>query len=78
MSSISLKEIIPPQPSTQRNFTTHLSYDPTTNAIAYPCGKSAFVRCLDDGDSKVPPVVQFTGHGSSVVTTVKFSPLKGS
>lgn len=78
MSSISLKEIIPPQPSTQRNFTTHLSYDPTTNAIAYPCGKSAFVRCLDDGDSKVPPVVQFTGHGSSVVTTVKFSPIKGS
>ncbi|CAD6639816.1 HN1_G0019150.mRNA.1.CDS.1 [Saccharomyces cerevisiae] len=78
MSSISLKEIIPPQPSTQRNFTTHLSYDFTTNAIAYPCGKSAFVRCLDDGDSKVPPVVQFTGHGSSVVTTVKFSPIKGS
>ncbi|CAD6639090.1 CEI_1a_G0040950.mRNA.1.CDS.1 [Saccharomyces cerevisiae] len=78
MSSISLKEIIPPQPSTQRNFTMHLSYDPTTNAIAYPCGKSAFVRCLDDGDSKVPPVVQFTGHGSSVVTTVKFSPIKGS
>ncbi|CAI5030223.1 CGH_1_HP_G0101340.mRNA.1.CDS.1 [Saccharomyces cerevisiae] len=46
--------------------------------FAYPYGKSAFVRCLDDGDSKVPPVVQFTGHGSSVVTTVKFSPIKGS
>ncbi|QHS75364.1 Aip1p [Saccharomyces paradoxus] len=78
MSSVSLKEIIPPQPSTQRNFTTHLSYDSTTNAIAYPCGKSAFVRCLDDEDSKMPSVVQFTGHGSSVVTTVKFSPIKGS
>ncbi|CAI4035567.1 hypothetical protein SMKI_13G2170 [Saccharomyces mikatae IFO 1815] len=78
MTSISLKEIIPPQPSTQRNFTTHLSYDPTTNAIAYPCGKSAFVRCLNDEASEIPSVVQFTGHGSSVVTTVKFSPIKGS
>ncbi|CAI4048231.1 hypothetical protein SKDZ_13G2180 [Saccharomyces kudriavzevii ZP591] len=78
MPSISFREIIPPQPSTQRNFTTHLSYDPATNAIAYPCGKSAFVRCLDDEVKETPAVVQFTGHGSSVVTTVKFSPIQGS
>ncbi|CAI4049630.1 hypothetical protein SUVZ_13G2270 [Saccharomyces uvarum] len=78
MPTIDLQEIIPPQPSTQRNFTTHLSYDSTTNAIAYPCGKSAFVRCLDDKAEGRPAVIQFTGHGSSVVTTVKFSPIKGS
>lgn len=74
MSAIQFKSIIPPQPATQRNFTTHLSYDGSSNAIAYPCGKSAFVRFLDNLDT----VVQFTEHGTSNVTVVKFSPIKGS
>ncbi|CCF55508.1 hypothetical protein KAFR_0A00700 [Kazachstania africana CBS 2517] len=73
MSSIRLKSIIPPQPSTQRNFTTHLSYDETTDSIAYPCGKSAFVRSL-----ATDRVIQFIGHGSSNVTVVRFSPIKNS
>ncbi|CCH59708.1 hypothetical protein TBLA_0B08930 [Henningerozyma blattae CBS 6284] len=71
MPSIQLKSIIPPQPSTERNFTTHLSYNESTNSIAYPSGKSAFIRSLDP---TTPDVIQFTGHGSSNVTVVKFSP----
>lgn len=79
MSSIVRNGGIPPQPVTERNFTTHLSYDESTNSIAYPCGKSAFVRCLDDTpDAKVPKMIQFTGHGGANVTVVKFSPVKGS
>ena len=74
MSSISLQSTVPPQPATERNFTVHLSYDETTNAVAYPCGKSAFIRPL--GDSQ--PVIQFTGHGTANVTVVRFSPIKGS
>lgn len=74
MSFIQLESIRPPQPATLRNFTTHLSYDPKTNAIAYPCGKSAFIRSLDDPKT----VVQFTGHGASSVTVAKFSPVEGS
>ncbi|CCE64152.1 hypothetical protein TPHA_0G03110 [Tetrapisispora phaffii CBS 4417] len=71
--SLSLQSVIAPLPATERNFTTHLSYDEATNSIAYPCGKSAFVRSFDD-DS----VVQFTGHTSANVTVVKFSPIKNS
>lgn len=74
MSLIELRSIQPPQPATLRNFTTHLSYDENTNSIAYPCGKSAYVRYLDDSGI----VVQFTGHGTANVTVVKFSPIKGS
>lgn len=73
MASLELQSLIPPQPATRRNFTTHLSYDETTNAIAYPCGKSAFVRFLDDDT-----IIQYTEHGTSNVTVVKFSPIKGS
>ncbi|EDO15509.1 hypothetical protein Kpol_467p21 [Vanderwaltozyma polyspora DSM 70294] len=71
--SITLKNIIPPQPSTERNFSTHIDYDEATNSIAYPSGRNAFIRSLDN-DS----VVQFTGHGSSNVNVVKFSPIKNS
>ncbi|CCK70506.1 Aip1p KNAG_0E02460 [Huiozyma naganishii CBS 8797] len=74
MPKLSLKRVLPPQPSTQRNFTTHLSFDASTNSLAYPCGKSAFVRGLDVGS----PVIQFTGHGNANVTVVKFSPIAGS
>lgn len=73
MASLELQSLIPPQPATRRNFTTHLSYDETTNAIAYPCGKSAFVHFLDDNT-----IIQYTEHGTSNVTVVKFSPIKGS
>ncbi|QLL30583.1 hypothetical protein HG536_0A04010 [Torulaspora globosa] len=74
MSSFQLEFIQPPQPATLRNFTTHLSYDRGSNAVAYPCGKSAFIRFLDDSKA----VIQFSGHGSSNVSVVKFSPIQGS
>lgn len=80
-SKLALVKVIPPQPITERNFTTHLSYDKTLNAIAYPCGKSAFIRGLNQFTSssdEEPFVVQFTGHANNNVTVVKFSPLKGS
>lgn len=74
MSTIQLRSIHPPQPNTLRNFTTHLSYDESTDSIGYPSGKSAFVRYLDGSGT----VVQFTGHGTASVTVVKHSPIKGS
>lgn len=74
MPSIQFDSVIPPQPATQRNFTTHLSYDEASNAIAYPCGKSAFVRFFDEDEI----AIQFTGHGTASVTVVRFSPIKGS
>lgn len=73
MSSIQLDNIFAPLPSTQRNVTMHLSYDATTDSLAYPCGKSAFIRFLTDD-----LCIQFTGHGSANVTVVKFSPVAGS
>lgn len=73
--SLTLKTVIPPQPATVRNFTTHLSYDEATNSIAYPSGKSAYVRSLSEDDNTV---IQFTGHASAIVTVVKFSPIKDS
>lgn len=79
-SKLELKTVVPPQPATERNYTTHLSYDETTNAIAYPCGKSAFIRGLNHfiNDSEDTFNVQFTGHANNNVTVVKFSPIKGS
>lgn len=75
MPAIELKSVLPPQPSTQRNFTTHLSYNQFKNAIAYPCGKSAYIRFLGEGEEEA---VQFVGHANANVTVVKFSPLAGS
>lgn len=75
MSTIELKSVIPPQPSTERNFTTHLSYSESKNAIAYPCGKSAFIRFLNEDDDAV---VQFVGHATANVNVVRFSPIPGS
>lgn len=74
MSSLKLENTLLPLPSTERNFTTHLSYDSHTNSIAYPSGKSAYVRSLTDNSL----AIQFTGHGSSSVSVVKFSPIQGS
>ncbi|GAV50704.1 hypothetical protein ZYGR_0Z01270 [Zygosaccharomyces rouxii] len=75
MSAIELKSVIPPQPSTERNFTTHLSYNESKNAIAYPCGKSAFIRFLGEDEDAV---VQFVGHATANVNVVRFSPIPGS
>ena len=73
MVSINLSKVFAPLPSTKRNFTTHLSYDPKTDSLAYGSGRSAIIRSLD-GEH----VVQFNGHGTSNVTVVKFSPIQGS
>ena len=79
MSTITRQSQIPPQPSTERNFTTRLSYDKATNCIAYPSGKCAYVRSLSkDADDKIPSVIQFTGHGTANVTVVRFSPIQNS
>lgn len=63
--------LLAPQPATKRNFTTHLSYNGEINALGYPCGKSAFIRFLDDENEES---LQFTGHGTSIVTVVKIAP----
>lgn len=73
MASISAEEVYGPAPSTKRNFTTHLSYDSKSDSLGYGSGRSAILRSLD-GKS----VVQFTGHGTSNVTVVRFSPIGGS
>ncbi|SMN20165.1 similar to Saccharomyces cerevisiae YMR092C AIP1 Actin cortical patch component, interacts with the actin depolymerizing factor cofilin [Maudiozyma saulgeensis] len=79
MASIAKTSVIPPQPSTERNFTSRLSYDKTTNCIGYASGKSAFIRSLDDESlEKIPKVIQFTGHGNANVTVVRFSPIPQS
>lgn len=79
MASIKKVSVIPPQPSTERNFTSRLSYDKTTNSIAYASGKSAYVRSLADETSEtLPDVIQFTGHGNANVTVARFSPIANS
>lgn len=73
MASITLEKCLPPVPSTERNFSTHLSYDKHTDSLAYATGKSALVRSLSEDT-----VVQFVGHGTATVKVVKFSPITGS
>ncbi|CDF89025.1 ZYBA0S03-07448g1_1 [Zygosaccharomyces bailii CLIB 213] len=75
MTGIELKSLLPPQPSTQRNFTTHLSYNQSKDAIAYACGKSAYIRFLGKDNENA---IQFVGHANANVTVVKFSPMAGS
>ncbi|SCV00345.1 LAMI_0G04412g1_1 [Lachancea mirantina] len=72
MPSLELQRVLGPIPSTQRNFSSKLSFNVDANCIAFGCGKSAFIRSLD-GDV----CVQFTGHGANV-SVVKFAPCKGS
>lgn len=69
MGSIFLKNTLVPQPKTTRNFTTHLAYDAHTNSIAYPSGKLAIVKSLEDNSIK-----KFTGHGKAQVSVVRFCP----
>ena len=79
MSTITRLRQIPPQPSTERNFTTRLSYDTATNSIAYPSGKCAYVRNLSpEANGKIPAVIKFVGHGTANVTVVRFSPIQNS
>ncbi|CDO96041.1 unnamed protein product [Kluyveromyces dobzhanskii CBS 2104] len=73
MASIDVEKVFAPVPSTKRNFTTHLSYDSRTDSLAYGTGRSAVVRSIDGNH-----VLQFTGHGTSNVTVVSFSPIQGS
>lgn len=68
MAQLLLNNTIPPQPSTKRNYTTHLSFNKSLNALAYPCGNSAFVRFLHEDK-----VIQFKGHANSPVTVAKFA-----
>ncbi|ODQ81140.1 hypothetical protein BABINDRAFT_160541 [Babjeviella inositovora NRRL Y-12698] len=58
-----------PLPATTRALTTHLSYDPTTDRIAYALGKSIFIRSVSDPSLSW----QFTGH-THTTTVARFSP----
>lgn len=58
--SIKTLKLYPPQPSTVRAQSLHLSYDPVHDRIVYPNGKSIIVRPLDPL-SKTPSR-QFTKH----------------
>lgn len=64
-------KLYPPQPSTVRAQSVHLSYDPIHDRIAYPMGKSIIVRPLD-ANSTISPV-QFTKHNHNT-TVAAFSP----
>lgn len=68
MAQLTLQKTTPPQPSTTRNYTTHLSFNKSLNALAYPSGNSAFVRFLNEDK-----VIQFKGHATAPVTVVKFA-----
>ncbi|KAH3899792.1 related to Actin-interacting protein 1 [Saccharomycodes ludwigii] len=71
--NLKLIKSIPPLPTTERNFSTKLSYHKQTNSLLYTNGKSCFIRPLDDtNDNKV---YQFTGHGNVNCTVAKFSPI---
>ncbi|ODV77909.1 WD40 repeat-like protein [Suhomyces tanzawaensis NRRL Y-17324] len=63
--------LYPPQPSTTRAQTLHLSYDPIHNRIAYPNGKSIVVRLVDPESSA--PAKQFTKH-IHATTVATFAP----
>lgn len=63
--------IAPPQPSTQRGQSSHLSYDAVNDRLAYVNGKSVIIRSADYNSNS--PVVVFTKH-IHPTTAVKFSP----
>lgn len=70
--SISPSTLYPPQPSTTRAQSLHISYDAVNDRIAYPNGKSIIVRPLDPQNSSIP-VKQFTKH-THPTTVATFSP----
>lgn len=56
-------------PSTTRAVPVHLSYDPKSDRIAYPNGKSIYLRSV----ARPGEVLQFTSHNYPT-TVAKFSP----
>ncbi|KPM46245.1 putative WD repeat-containing protein C9G1.05 [Neonectria ditissima] len=67
--TISLERILAAVPVTTRGQPTQLSVDSKGQRIAYPCGKSIFVRSIDDpSDCK-----EYTGH-TAPTTVARFSP----
>ncbi|KAK6199158.1 actin interacting protein 1 [Scheffersomyces amazonensis] len=63
--------LIPPQPSTVRANTVHLSYDKVHDRIVYPNGKSIIVRSVDPKSNE--PILQFIKHVHPT-TCATFSP----
>lgn len=70
--SIKPCKLYPPQPSTVRAQSLHLSYDPVHDRIAYPNGKSIIVRPLDPKNTAVG-AKQFTKH-IHTTTAATFAP----
>lgn len=70
--SIKPCKLYPPQPSTVRAQSLHLSYDPVNDRIAYPNGKSIIVRPLDPKNTAVG-AKQFTKH-IHTTTAATFAP----
>ncbi|KAM0234664.1 hypothetical protein ACHAP5_009973 [Fusarium lateritium] len=67
--SITLDRILAANPITTRGQPTHISADSKGQRIAYPCGKSIFVRSIDNpSDAK-----EYTGH-TAPTTVARFSP----
>ncbi|KAF4977828.1 hypothetical protein FZEAL_5671 [Fusarium zealandicum] len=67
--SITLNRILAAVPVTNRGQPTQLSADSKGQRIAYPCGKSIFVRSIDDpSDCK-----EYTGH-TAPTTVARFAP----
>ncbi|KAK6461367.1 actin interacting protein 1 [Scheffersomyces coipomensis] len=69
--SIKPIELFPPQPTTVRANSVHLSYDSVHDRLVYPNGKSIVVRAVDPNSSQ--PVLQFTKH-IHLTTAASFSP----
>ena len=70
--SIKPCKLYPPQPSTVRAQSLHLSYDPVNDRIAYPNGNSIIVRPLDPKNTAVG-AKQFTKH-IHTTTAATFAP----
>jgi WD40 repeat protein len=67
--SINIDRILAAVPATTRGQPTQLSVDPKSQRIAYPSGKSIFVRSIDDpADCK-----EYTGH-TAATTIARFAP----
>ena len=69
--TISPQALFPPQPTTFRAQASRLSYDAKNDRIAYPLGKSVFVRPANPDSST--PVIQFSNHLHRV-TAALFAP----
>ncbi|ABN65618.2 actin interacting protein 1 [Scheffersomyces stipitis CBS 6054] len=69
--SIAPLALYPPNPSTTRAQSVHISYDEVNDRIAYPTGKSVFIRSVDPESSLKPK--QFSKH-IHTTTAVAFAP----